>query len=66
MVSSVDELMTHDSVTTVPVETPAGVVELLAPAVIVDGARTRPRSVPSLGQRDQALRQEFAPALALK
>ncbi len=59
--STIEGLMTHDSVSTLPVETPAGMVELLAPPAILDGARRRLGRVPSLGEHDRALRREFAP-----
>jgi crotonobetainyl-CoA:carnitine CoA-transferase CaiB-like acyl-CoA transferase len=61
-VSSVGDLITHPAATTLPVETPAGDIEVLAPPAIVDGRRARMRRVPELGEHEAALRAEFAPA----
>ena len=63
-VSSVGDLITHPAATTLPVETPAGDIEVLAPPAIVDGRRARMRRVPELGEHEAALRAEFAPAVA--
>ncbi|HEY8016549.1 MAG TPA: CaiB/BaiF CoA-transferase family protein [Dongiaceae bacterium] len=62
LVSTMGDLMAHGSATTLPVATPAGEVELLAPPTIVDGKRAALRPVPSLGQDDLALRAEFGTA----
>jgi crotonobetainyl-CoA:carnitine CoA-transferase CaiB-like acyl-CoA transferase len=59
-ISTMSDLMRHPSASTLPVATPAGVVEVLAPPAIVDGERAALRGVPSLGQHDSALRAEFA------
>ncbi len=59
-VSTMEDLIGHRSVTTAAVATPAGEVALLAPPVIVDGARPRLGRVPKLGEHDDALRREFA------
>jgi crotonobetainyl-CoA:carnitine CoA-transferase CaiB-like acyl-CoA transferase len=61
-VSSVGDLIGHPAATALPVETPNGPVEVLAPPAIVDGERKRLRPVPALGADDAALRREFAPA----
>ncbi|HWA45740.1 MAG TPA: CaiB/BaiF CoA-transferase family protein, partial [Hypericibacter adhaerens] len=58
-VSTMEDLAQHRSVTTVPVATPEGIVELIAPPVIVDGERPALRPVSKLGEHDQALRREF-------
>jgi len=58
-VSTMDDLIGHQSATTARVETPEGDVELMAPPVIVDGKRPALRRVPKLGEHDQALRHEF-------
>ena len=58
-VSTVGDLISHPSATALPVETPNGPVEVLAPPAIVDGRRTRMRPVPALGAHDAALRLEF-------
>lgn len=63
-VSHVGDLISHPAATALPVETPNGPVEVLAPPAIVDGARTRLRRVPALGEHEAALRQEFAPKTA--
>lgn len=60
IVSTVGGLMTHPAATALPVETPDGLVEVLAPSAIVDGERTRLRPVPALGAHDEAVRAEFA------
>jgi crotonobetainyl-CoA:carnitine CoA-transferase CaiB-like acyl-CoA transferase len=62
LVSTMGDLMAHGSATTLPVATPAGEVELLAPPAIVDGRRAALRPVPSLGEQDLALRAEFGGA----
>jgi crotonobetainyl-CoA:carnitine CoA-transferase CaiB-like acyl-CoA transferase len=63
-VSHVGDLISHPAATALPVETPNGPVEVLAPPAIVDGERTRLRRVPALGEHEAALRQEFAPKAA--
>ncbi|MFD1704915.1 CaiB/BaiF CoA transferase family protein [Methylopila henanensis] len=59
MVSTVGDLIAHPAATTLPVETPAGVAEVLAPPAIVDGRRPALGRVPALGEHDDALRAEF-------
>ncbi len=59
-VSSVGGLIDHPAATALPVPTPNGPVEMLAPSAIVDGRRVAMRPVPALGQHDAALRAEFA------
>lgn len=63
-VSHVGDLISHPAATALPVETPNGPVEVLAPPAIVDGKRTVMRRVPALGEHEAALRQEFAPKTA--
>jgi crotonobetainyl-CoA:carnitine CoA-transferase CaiB-like acyl-CoA transferase len=58
-VSSVGDLITHPAATALPVATPGGPVEVMAPPAIVDGKRVAMRPVPALGQHDDALRAEF-------
>ncbi len=60
-VSTIGDLVDHRSATTARVETPAGPIELMAPPVIVDGARASLGPVPALGQHSAALREEFEP-----
>lgn len=64
MVSTMNDLLQHESAALLPVETANGTVEVLAPPVIIDGARPVLGHVPSLGQHDDALRREFAPVSA--
>ncbi len=63
-VSTMGDLIGHPSATTESVDTPAGKVDLMAPPVIVDGARARLGRVPGLGEHDAALRHEFGQAAA--
>ena len=58
-ISTVGDLMRHPSATALPVETPNGPVEVLAPPVIVNGERPRLKPVPALGEHDAAIRAEF-------
>ena len=58
-VSTMGDLAGHRSATTLPVDTPSGVVELLAPPAIVDGVRASLGRVPALGEHDAVLRAEF-------
>jgi crotonobetainyl-CoA:carnitine CoA-transferase CaiB-like acyl-CoA transferase len=60
-ISTVSDLMNHESAQTLPVETPEGIAEVLAPPAIVDGERAKLGRVPALGEHDAALRKEFAP-----
>lgn len=62
-ISSLADLVAHRSATALPVETPNGVAEVLAPPAVVDGARPTLRPVPAVGQHDAALRAEFQPTL---
>lgn len=61
-VSTVGDLIDHPSARFGQIATPAGSVEVLAPPAIIDGKRAPLRPVPALGEHDQALRAEFAPA----
>lgn len=60
-ISTVSDLMKHESAHALPVETPEGTAEVLAPPAIVDGKRAKLGRVPALGEHDAALRKEFAP-----
>lgn len=60
-VSTVGDLIDHPAATALPVGTPNGPVDVLAPPAIVDGQRTRMRPVPALGEHEAALRREFSP-----
>lgn len=61
-VSTMADLAVHRSATKVPVETSVGPVELFAPPVTVNGRRPVLGRVPTLGEHDLALRQEFGTA----
>ena len=63
-VSTVGDLIDHPAGTALPVPTPRGPIEVLAPPVIVDGQRVTMRPVPALGEHDAALRTEFAVTVA--
>lgn len=58
-ISTMADLARHPSASTTVVETPDGPVHLLAPPVIVDGARPALGKVPALGEHDAGLRAEF-------
>lgn len=60
-VSTMADLAVHRSATKVSVETTVGQVELFAPPVTVNGKRPVLGPVPSLGEHDVPLRQEFGP-----
>lgn len=64
-VSRIDDLIHHRSAAVMPVETETGIIEILAPPVIVDGMRPVLGSVPWLGEHDAALRTEFGSRRAL-
>lgn len=63
-VSGVGDLIGHPAATALPVGTPNGPVDVLAPPAIVDGQRARMRPVPALGEHEATLRREFAPKAA--
>ncbi len=65
MVSTMSDLLKHESATFLPIATPAGEIEVLAPPVIVDGGRPELGRVPELGEHDLPLRREFTPAAAV-
>jgi crotonobetainyl-CoA:carnitine CoA-transferase CaiB-like acyl-CoA transferase len=66
-ISTMADLIDHRSAATVPVETVAGAVDVLAPPVIVDGARAALGRVPQLGEHSAALRKEYGvPAQSLR
>lgn len=59
-VNSVADLVGHPALRLVPVETPEGPVEIVAPAAIVDGMTPGLKPVPAIGQHSEAIRKEFA------
>ena len=66
-ISTMADLIDHRSAATVPVETVAGAVDVLAPPVIVDGVRAALGRVPQLGEHSVALRKEYGvPAQSLR
>jgi crotonobetainyl-CoA:carnitine CoA-transferase CaiB-like acyl-CoA transferase len=58
-ISTMADLVDHHSKTTMPVETPEGAVEVLAPPVLVDGLRPTLGRVPGLGEHSAGLRLEY-------
>jgi crotonobetainyl-CoA:carnitine CoA-transferase CaiB-like acyl-CoA transferase len=58
-VNSVADLAGHPQLRRIPVETPSGSVELVAPPVMAVGGDQPLRPVPALGQHTTALREEF-------
>jgi crotonobetainyl-CoA:carnitine CoA-transferase CaiB-like acyl-CoA transferase len=60
--STIDDLVHHPQSRFISVGTPGGDVELLAPPGIGAGTRTSFGKVPGIGEHDEALRREFAPA----
>jgi len=59
-ISSLSDLVRNGKALTLPVETPKGNVELLAPPTLIDGQRASLGRVPALGEHDEGLRAEFA------
>ena len=58
--SSLDDLERHPQLRLMPVVTPKGPIELLAPGALVDGTPLAPGSVPALDAHGAAIRAEFA------
>lgn len=58
-VSDMAGLIRHRSLSTVEVETPGGTVSVVAPPVIIDGARPKAGRVPELGEHTDLVRREF-------
>ncbi|WP_341990126.1 CaiB/BaiF CoA-transferase family protein [Azorhizobium sp. AG788] len=65
-VSTLEDVAQHPQNRYVTVETPTGPVRLLAPGALVDHTLPVFGPVPGLGQHSQAVRAEFASALAAK
>lgn len=57
--SSLDDLERHPQLRLMPVATPAGPIELLAPGALVDGMPLQPGPVPALDEHGGAIRAEF-------
>jgi crotonobetainyl-CoA:carnitine CoA-transferase CaiB-like acyl-CoA transferase len=58
--SSLDDLEAHPQRRMMPVATPAGPIELLAPGALVDGVPLEPGPVPALDEQGSAIWAEFA------
>jgi len=59
-ISTMEDLMQHQSATTASVATSVGDVEVLAPPVIIDGHRAVLGRVPEIGEHTVGLRAQFA------
>ena len=59
MLNSVADFARHPQLKRVPVETPDGHVDLVAPPVQVDAQTAAPGPVPALGEHTAAIREEF-------
>jgi crotonobetainyl-CoA:carnitine CoA-transferase CaiB-like acyl-CoA transferase len=53
-------LASHPQLRRLPVETPQGTIEVVAPPVSRPGEETRLRPVPALGEHSELIREEFA------
>ncbi len=62
-ISSLKELANHSAAAFLPIDTPNGLVDVLAPPVRRDGKRPTLGAVPALGAHDAAIRAEFADQL---
>lgn len=58
--NSVAEFARHPQLRTLPVETPGGPVDLIAPPAQVVGDELRLRPVPAVGAQSEAIRREFS------
>jgi itaconate CoA-transferase len=58
--NTVADFARHAQLRTLPVETPAGPIELIAPPVTVAGDALGLRPVPAVGEHSAAIRKEFA------
>jgi itaconate CoA-transferase len=59
-VNGLTDLAAHPALRRAEVETSAGMVSIIAPPAIRDGAGPRLGKVPEIGEHDQAIRREFA------
>ncbi|MES2710384.1 MAG: CaiB/BaiF CoA-transferase family protein [Pseudomonadota bacterium] len=59
-VNEVSDLAVHPALRRLPVETPAGIVEMAAPAAVFADIKRSYGPVPALGEQDAAIRAEFA------
>ena len=58
--SSLEDLVHHPQARFAPVDSPAGVIDLLAPPPIIDGEAPNLGAVPAVGQHTASIRREFA------
>ena len=58
--NSVADFARHPQLRRLPVDTPSGPLELIAPPVTVDGDTLSLRPVPRIGEHSEAIRREFA------
>jgi itaconate CoA-transferase len=61
VVNEITDLLDHPHLHTVPVETPAGTVDVPTPAPVWTEGERRYRPVPALGAHSDAVRHEFMP-----
>ena len=59
-VNTIADVSKHPALRTIPTDTPAGRVEVMAPPAHVVGEEIQALSVPTIGQHSDALRAEFA------
>lgn len=62
-ISSLKDLANHSAAAFLPIQTPNGVVDVLAPPVRRDGKRPILGAVPALGAHDASVRSEFSDPL---
>jgi itaconate CoA-transferase len=62
VVNEITDLLDHPHLHTVPIETPAGAVDVPTPAPLWAEGERRYRPVPALGAHSDAVRREFMPA----
>ena len=58
--NTVADFARHPQLRTLPVSTPAGAIDLIAPPVAIAGDDLRLRPVPKVGEHSEAIRREFA------
>lgn len=58
--STLEDLAAHPQLRTIAVETAAGNIEVIAPPIVISGETPEYQPVPTLGQHDEAVREEFS------
>jgi crotonobetainyl-CoA:carnitine CoA-transferase CaiB-like acyl-CoA transferase len=58
--NTVEDFARHAQLRTLPVDTPAGPIDMVAPPVSIAGDELRLRPVPRVGEHSEAIRREFA------